>query len=82
MHSRLLLLGLVVCALTVSCSRSTTEVIAHGRFSRRGFAQAILRAHRAVLEDLTGSTQAALAAAGALREAPASARAASLPPTS
>src|SRR5580658_8117277 len=32
MHYRLLLLGLVVCALTVSCSRSTTEVIAHGRF--------------------------------------------------
>jgi phosphate acyltransferase len=57
-------------------------VVPHGRFSRRGFAQAILRAHHAVLEDLTGSTQAALAAAGALREAPASARAASLPPTS
>jgi type IV secretory pathway VirJ component len=32
MHYRLLLLGLMVCALTVSCSRSHTEVIAHGRF--------------------------------------------------
>jgi type IV secretory pathway VirJ component len=30
--ARLFLLGLAVCALTQSCSRNTTEVLAHGRF--------------------------------------------------
>jgi phosphate acyltransferase len=56
-------------------------VVPHGRFTRRGFAQAILRAQRGAREDIVGRTQRALHAAGALREAPVSARAASLPPT-
>jgi glycerol-3-phosphate acyltransferase PlsX len=57
-------------------------VVPHGRFTRRGFAQAILRARRGAAEDLVGSTQLALEAAGALRErtgAPVSASSASLP---
>jgi glycerol-3-phosphate acyltransferase PlsX len=54
-------------------------VVPHGRFTRRGFAQAILRAQRGAQEDLVGRTQQALALAGALREAPMSANAASLP---
>ena len=45
-------------------------VVPHGGFSRRGFAQAILRAHRGAREDLVGRTHAALAQAGALRTAP------------
>ncbi len=55
-------------------------VVPHGGFGRRGFAQAILRAERAVSEDLVGRTHAALARAGALRRAtPVSAQIASLP---
>jgi glycerol-3-phosphate acyltransferase PlsX len=42
-------------------------VVAHGRFSRRGFARAIEVAARAVDEDVIGKTRAALEAAGALR---------------
>jgi glycerol-3-phosphate acyltransferase PlsX len=53
-------------------------VVPHGRFTRAGFAQAILRAQRGAREDIVGQTQRALAAAGALREAPMSAPVASL----
>ncbi len=42
-------------------------VVAHGRFTRRGFARAIELAARAVEEDVIGATRAALQAAGALR---------------
>jgi phosphate acyltransferase len=42
-------------------------VVPHGRFTRRGFARAILRAHRGAHGDLVGRTQAALEEAGALR---------------
>jgi len=45
-------------------------VVPHGRFSRTGFAQAILRAERGAREDLVGVTQRALAQAGALRQPP------------
>ncbi len=55
-------------------------VVPHGRFSRIGFAEAILRAERGAREDVVGKTERALAAAGALRESPASASGASLPP--
>ncbi len=44
-------------------------VIPHGRFGRRGFAQAILRAERGAREDVVGRTYVALHAAGALRSA-------------
>jgi glycerol-3-phosphate acyltransferase PlsX len=57
-------------------------VVPHGRFTRRGFARAILRAERGACEDLVGRTQIALEQAGALRErggGPSSAQAASLP---
>ncbi len=55
-------------------------VVPHGSFTRRGFAQAIMRARRGADEDLIGRTHAALAQAGALRRAtPVSARVASLP---
>jgi phosphate acyltransferase len=57
-------------------------VVPHGRFTRKGFARAILRARRGAEEDLVGRTQLALEAAGALRErvgAPVSASSASLP---
>src|SRR5580698_6396023 len=30
--ARLLLFGLVLCAMTASCSRTSTEMISHGRF--------------------------------------------------
>jgi glycerol-3-phosphate acyltransferase PlsX len=53
-------------------------VVPHGRFTRRGFAQAILRAQRGAREDLVGRTQLALEQAGALKRAPASAPGASL----
>jgi phosphate acyltransferase len=53
-------------------------VAPHGRFARKGFAEAILRAARAAEEDVPGVTHAALQAAGALRRAPMSADAASL----
>jgi phosphate acyltransferase len=55
-------------------------VVPHGRFSRRGFAQAILRARLGAREDIVGRTHAALAEAGALRRSPASAADASLRP--
>jgi glycerol-3-phosphate acyltransferase PlsX len=42
-------------------------VVAHGRFSRRGFARAIEVAAKGVQEDVIGRTRAALAQAGALR---------------
>ena len=42
-------------------------VVAHGRFTRRGFERAIAVAARGVNEDVIGRTRAALAAAGALR---------------
>ncbi len=47
-------------------------VVPHGRFGRRGFAQAILRAERGVREDVAGATYTALSDAGALRRAPVS----------
>ena len=56
-------------------------VVPHGRFGRVGFAQAILRAELGAREDIVGQTYAALARAGALRQAPVSASAASLPGT-
>ena len=46
-------------------------VIAHGRFTRRGFARAIEVAARGVQEDVIGRTRSALEAAGALRSSPA-----------
>jgi phosphate acyltransferase len=56
-------------------------VVPHGGFSRRGFAQAILRAERGSREDVVGVIHTALAASGALRSSPAaSGKAASLPP--
>jgi glycerol-3-phosphate acyltransferase PlsX len=51
-------------------------VIAHGRFGRRGFAQAILRAQRGVQDELVSRTHGALEAAGALKPAPSRIRAA------
>jgi glycerol-3-phosphate acyltransferase PlsX len=57
-------------------------VVPHGSFTRRGFAQAILRASRGAQEDLVGRTHAALEQAGALRGGmgePSSAEDASLP---
>jgi glycerol-3-phosphate acyltransferase PlsX len=54
-------------------------VVPHGRFGRRGFAQAILRAERGAREDVAGATYAALQEAGALRRPPMSADPASLP---
>jgi len=53
-------------------------VVPHGRFTRTGFAEAILRAQRGAREDVIGRTERALAAAGALRSSPMSASAASL----
>jgi glycerol-3-phosphate acyltransferase PlsX len=53
-------------------------VVPHGRFTRKGFAHAILRAERGAREDIVGLTQRALDEAGALRRAPASASVASL----
>ncbi|MCW3046580.1 MAG: plsX [Solirubrobacterales bacterium] len=45
-------------------------VVPHGRFSRRGIAQAILLAARGTREDVVGRTHAALEEAGALRRGP------------
>jgi phosphate acyltransferase len=45
-------------------------VVPHGSFTRRGFAEAILRAARGAEEDLVGRTHAALEQAGALRDSP------------
>jgi glycerol-3-phosphate acyltransferase PlsX len=53
-------------------------VIPHGRFTRKGFAEAILRAERGARADLVGQTQRALEQAGALRASPVSASDASL----
>jgi glycerol-3-phosphate acyltransferase PlsX len=53
-------------------------VVPHGRFSRGGFAQAILRARLGAQADIVGQTRAALEAVGALRRSPASATDASL----
>jgi glycerol-3-phosphate acyltransferase PlsX len=50
-------------------------VVPHGRFTRRGFAQAILLAQRGVREDVVGRTYAALEQAGALKTSPLSAHA-------
>ena len=47
-------------------------VVPHGSFTRRGIAEAIVRADRGVRDDLVGRTHAALAEAGALRRSPAS----------
>jgi glycerol-3-phosphate acyltransferase PlsX len=46
-------------------------VVPHGKFSRNGFAEAILRAERGAQERLADRTHAALDAAGALRAVPA-----------
>jgi glycerol-3-phosphate acyltransferase PlsX len=46
-------------------------VVAHGRFTRRGFARAIEVAALGVQEDVIGRTRAALVEAGALKPAPA-----------
>ena len=56
-------------------------VVPHGGFTRTGFAQAILRAQLGAVEDVVGRTHRALEQAGALKQAPVSARAASLPHT-
>jgi phosphate acyltransferase len=53
-------------------------VVPHGSFTRRGFAEAILRAARGAQEDLVGRTHAALEQAGALRATRPSAPTASL----
>ncbi len=53
-------------------------VVPHGRFTRAGFAQAILRAQLGAREDIVGQTHHALGQAGALRRSPASAPGASL----
>jgi len=45
-------------------------VVPHGRFGRRGFANAIALAARGVAGDVVGRTQAALEEAGALRRGP------------
>ncbi len=54
-------------------------VVPHGRFTRRGFAQAIRRAELGARSDVVGQTHAALERAGALKRAPVSAADASLP---
>jgi glycerol-3-phosphate acyltransferase PlsX len=53
-------------------------IVAHGRFTRFGFSQAIAVAERGVRERAVERTQEALEAAGALRKAPASEPAASV----
>jgi glycerol-3-phosphate acyltransferase PlsX len=53
-------------------------VVPHGRFTRVGFAHAIMRAQRGAREDIVAQTHAALEQAGALRRSPVSASAASL----
>ena len=53
-------------------------VVPHGRFTRTGFAEAVIRAERGAREDIVGQIQRTLANAGALREAPMSAPLASL----
>jgi glycerol-3-phosphate acyltransferase PlsX len=56
-------------------------VVPHGSFARAGFAQAIMRAERGARGDVVGLTHNALEQAGALRRAPVSVRAGSLPHT-
>ncbi len=53
-------------------------VIPHGRFTRTGFAAAILRAQRGAREDIVEQTHRALECAGALKRSPVSAPGASL----
>jgi phosphate acyltransferase len=53
-------------------------VVPHGRFTRVGFAQAILRAERGAREDIVAQTHAALERAGALKRPPVSVSGASL----
>jgi glycerol-3-phosphate acyltransferase PlsX len=53
-------------------------VVPHGRFTRVGFAQAILRAERGAGQDIVGRTHLALEAAGALKRSPLSVADASL----
>jgi glycerol-3-phosphate acyltransferase PlsX len=53
-------------------------VVPHGRFSRIGFANAILRAQLGAEQDLVAQTRSALAQAGALKRSPVSAPDASL----
>lgn len=48
-------------------------VVPHGRFSRKGFEQAILRAARGAEQQIAARTHSALKEAGALRSVPASA---------
>ncbi len=54
-------------------------VVPHGRFTRVGFSEAIVRAARGAREDIVGQTHRALAEAGALKRVPLSAPRASLP---
>jgi glycerol-3-phosphate acyltransferase PlsX len=54
-------------------------IVPHGRFTRAGFARAILRAEHATREDVVGQTYRSLAEAGALKRPPVSAQDASLP---
>jgi phosphate acyltransferase len=56
-------------------------VVGHGRFTRAGFAQAIVRAHDGARGDIVGRTHLALELAGALKRAPVSVSDASLPRT-
>jgi glycerol-3-phosphate acyltransferase PlsX len=56
-------------------------VVPHGRFTRQGFAQAILLAARGVEGDVVGRTRAALEEAGALRAHPVPSAAGSSVPT-
>jgi glycerol-3-phosphate acyltransferase PlsX len=54
-------------------------VVAHGRFTRRGFARAIEVAARGVEEDVVGKTRVALEAAGALKTPPSAVQASVAP---
>jgi phosphate acyltransferase len=56
-------------------------VVPHGRFTRNGFCQAILRAQTGAREDIVARTHAALETAGALKVSPASEAVATVPPT-
>jgi glycerol-3-phosphate acyltransferase PlsX len=57
-------------------------VMPHGRFTRTGFANAILRAERGAREDIVAQTHAALERAGALKRSPMSDSSASSSPMS
>ena len=56
-------------------------VVAHGRFTRRGFARAIEVAARGVQEDVIARTRSALIEAGALKPSPGDGMAADLAPS-